>query len=61
MMLFTYNIPYMYWGLHAGPTPRSLATEGWRNGGVCGSESPYACPNPHDPIAKRGSPTNRIP
>jgi hypothetical protein len=61
VMLVTYNIPYMYWGLHAGPTPRSLAIEGWRNGGVCGTQSPFACPNPRDPIAKRGSPTNRIP
>lgn len=60
VMLVTYNIPYVYWGLHAGPTPKSLADAPWRTAGVCGPRTSYACPNPHDPIAKRGSPSNRI-
>lgn len=60
VMLFTYNIPYAYWGLRAGPTPKSLVDATWRNGGVCGPGTRYACPNPHDPLARRGSPTNRI-
>jgi hypothetical protein len=61
VMLVTYNIPYVYWGMHSGPTPKALADEAWRNGGVCGTDSAYACPNRRDPIAKIGSPTNRIP
>ena len=60
VMLVTYNIPYAYWGMHAGPVPRSLATETWRNGGVCGPTSAYDCPTPKEPIARSSSPTNRI-
>lgn len=60
VMLVTYNIPYVYWGMHAGPMPKSLADAPWRNGGVCGSQTAYDCPTPKDPIARISSPTNRI-
>jgi len=60
VMLVTYNIPYVYWGLHAGPMPKSLVDSTWRNGGVCGPSTAYACPTPKDPIARISSPTNRV-
>jgi hypothetical protein len=60
VMLVTYNIPYIYWGLHAGPTPKALADAPWRAAGVCGPGTGYNCPDPRDPIARESSPTNRI-
>jgi hypothetical protein len=58
VMLLTYNIPYQFWALHAGPIPQEF--ELYRTAGVCGEGSDYACPDPGLPIARRSSPTNRI-
>lgn len=43
VMLFTYNIPYVYWGLQSGPVPKPLAQDAWRNGGVCAHPAVYNC------------------
>jgi Spirocyclase AveC-like len=43
VMLFTYNIPYVYWGLHSGPVPKPLVRDTWRNGGVCAHPAVYNC------------------
>ncbi|GAA5164863.1 spirocyclase AveC family protein [Pseudonocardia eucalypti] len=58
-MLFTYNIPYAYWGMHAVMAEPFVARE-WRTAGVCGPKTAYDCPAPNLPIARIGSPTNRI-
>lgn len=58
-ILFTYNIPYVYWGQHA-EMPEVFIKREWRTAGVCGPETAYNCPNPEDPIARASSPTNRI-
>jgi hypothetical protein len=58
-ILFTYNIPYAYWGQHA-EMPDVFVEREWRTAGVCGPETAYNCPNPEDPIARGSSPTNRI-
>lgn len=60
-ILFAFNIPYQLWALHSGPMPKSLVTKEWRTAGVCGPSTAYACPDPRLPIAREGSPTNRIP
>jgi hypothetical protein len=60
VMLVTYNIPYQFWALHAGPMPQTLVNEPWRTAGVCGPRTSYDCPTPKDPIARQSSPTNRI-
>jgi hypothetical protein len=57
-MLFfvTYNVPYMYWGLHAGPVPKSLQNDLWRSGGVCGpkGKSAYPCQTPGQALPRIG-------
>ena len=58
-ILFTYNIPYVYWGQHAEMAD-VLETREWRTAGVCGPKTAYECPDPRLPIARKGSPTNRI-
>jgi hypothetical protein len=58
VMLVTYNIPYQFWALHAGPL--LPAYEEYRTAGVCGPDTAYDCPHPDLPIARRSSPTNRI-
>jgi len=58
VMLVTYNIPYQFWALHAGPLLPQF--EEYRTAGVCGPKTAYACPDPSLPIARIGSPTNRI-
>jgi hypothetical protein len=59
-MFVTYNIPYQFWSLHAGPMPKAFVDEPWRTAGVCGPKTAYDCPTPKDPIARQSSPTNRI-
>lgn len=58
VMLLTYNIPYQFWALHAGPL--LPVYEEYRTAGVCGPDTNYDCPDPNLPIARRSSPTNRI-
>ncbi len=58
-ILFTYNIPYAYWGMHA-EMPDVFIEREWRTAGVCGPKTAYDCPKPEDPIARQSSPTNRI-
>lgn len=60
VMLVTYNIPYVYWGLHSGPIPQALIDEPWRNGGVCGPGTTYVCPDPRLPLARSSSSTNPV-
>jgi hypothetical protein len=59
VMLFTYNIPYAYWGLHAQMAKPFVERE-WRTAGVCGPTTAYDCPSPETPIARKSSPTNRV-
>ena len=58
-ILFTYNIPYAYWGMRA-EMPKVFVEREWRTAGVCGPNTAYDCPSAEAPIAKRGNPTNRI-
>jgi len=58
IMLVTYNIPYQFWALHSGPL--LPAFEELPHAGICGPKTAYDCPDPHLPIARRSSPTNRI-
>lgn len=58
IMLVTYNIPYQFWALHAGPLLPEY--EEYRTAGMCGPDTAYDCPRPDLPIARRSSPTNRI-
>lgn len=58
-ILVTYNIPYVYWGLHA-EMPKVFVEREWRTAGVCGPETAYDCPSPKNPISRRSSPTNRV-
>jgi hypothetical protein len=60
-MLFTYNIPYQYWALHGGPFTVTEEDHPWFTAGLCGTSTPYDCPGPGVPIARRDSPTNRVP
>ena len=59
-MLFTYNIPYMYWAVHGGPFTVSEESHPWLTAGLCGTSTPYDCPGPGVPFARIGSATNRI-
>jgi hypothetical protein len=59
-ILTTFNMPYWFYALHAGPMPRAHVEREWRNGGVCGPKTAYDCPDPSLPIARISSPTNRI-
>jgi hypothetical protein len=52
VMLVTYNIPYVYWGLHSGPTPRALQRDLWRSGGVCGPTAAFSCAAPGHPLPR---------
>jgi hypothetical protein len=52
VMLVTYNIPYVYWGLHSGPTPRALQQDLWRSGGVCGPKAAFSCATPGHPLPR---------
>jgi hypothetical protein len=60
VMLVTYNIPYVYWGLHAGPVPKALQHDVWRSGGVCGPPrlAAYPCPTPGQALPRIGRPGN---
>lgn len=58
-ILVTYNIPYVYWGQHARMAKPFIGRE-WRTAGVCGPKTAYDCPDPKLPLARKGSPTNRI-
>lgn len=58
-ILFTFNIPYWFYAQHAGPMPQEHISRDWRNGGVCGPNTDYACPHPLLPIARDSAPTNR--
>ncbi|HEY1970079.1 MAG TPA: spirocyclase AveC family protein [Pseudonocardia sp.] len=57
-ILFTYNIPYAYWGMHAVMAKPFISQE-WRTAGVCGPNTAYDCPAANVPLATIGSPTNR--
>ncbi len=57
-MLFTYNVPYSYWGMHAVMAQPFVERE-WRTAGVCGPHTAFNCPDGHSPIATKDSPTNR--
>jgi hypothetical protein len=59
-MLLTYNIPYGLWAFHGGPFTVSEETHPWLTAGLCGASTPYDCPGPGVPIARRDSPTNRL-
>jgi hypothetical protein len=59
-MLFTYNIPYQFWALHGGRFTVTEADYPWFTAGLCGTSTPYDCPGPGVPIARRDSPTNRV-
>lgn len=59
-MLVIYNIPYMLWALHGGPFTVTEETHPWLTAGLCGTSTPYDCPGPGVPIARRDSPTNRL-
>lgn len=58
-MLFTYNIPYQFWALQGGRFTVTEAKQPWLTAGLCGPSTPYDCPGPGVPIARRDSPTNR--
>jgi hypothetical protein len=58
VMLVTYNIPYVYWGMHSGPIPKGLIDDTWRNGGVCGPNDAYPCPTPGHALPRIGLPGN---
>ncbi len=59
-MLFTYNIPYMYWALYGGKFTVTEQSYPWLTAGLCGPSTPYDCPGPGVPIARRDMTTNRI-
>ena len=59
-ILFTYNIPYMFWALHGGKFTVTEVSHPWLTAGLCGPSTPYDCPGPGVPFARRDSPTNRI-
>lgn len=59
VMLVTYNIPYVYWGMHAEMAKPFVERE-WRTAGVCGPETVYDCPDDGIPLPRKDSPTNRI-
>lgn len=59
-LLVTYNLPYMFWALHGGPFTISERDKPWLTAGMCGPSTPYDCPGPGVPFARRDSLTNRI-
>ena len=59
-ILCTYNIPYMFWSLHGDKFTVTEESHPWLTAGLCGSSTPYDCPGPGVPFARRDSPTNRV-
>jgi len=59
-MLCVYNIPYVLWAPHGGRFTVSEETHPWLTAGLCGRSTPYDCPGPGVPLARRDSATNRL-
>lgn len=59
-MFFIYNVPYQFWALHGGQFTVTEESNPWHTAGLCGASTPYDCPGPGVPIARRDSPTNRF-
>jgi hypothetical protein len=58
-LLVTFNLPYMFWALHGGKFTVTEQSHPWLTAGLCGDSTPYACPGPGVPFARRESLTNR--
>lgn len=50
-----YNVPASISGLYASPWPKEITDVSYRNGGMCGPGTSYACPGPGVPIPRRDS------
>jgi hypothetical protein len=52
-----YNVPYFYWSTKGGAYP---PYKEYRTAGLCGPKTKFDCPSLTTPLAKAGSPTNRV-
>ena len=59
-LLATFNLPYMFWALHGGKFTVTEESHPWLTAGLCGTSTPYACPGPGVPFARKDSSTNRM-
>jgi hypothetical protein len=50
----------MYWALYGGKFTVTEQSYPWLTAGLCGPSTPYDCPGPGVPIARRDMTTNRI-
>jgi hypothetical protein len=50
-ILFTFNVPYWFWGTQADRVPSALLHREWRMAGVCGPNTDHDCggPKEHQP------------
>lgn len=54
-MMFTYNVPHAWFALHAGDWPKDITDRSYFTNGICGPDTPYACPGPGTPVPRRES------
>lgn len=55
IFLGVYNVPMQFFGLRADSWPEDITKRSYLTNGLCGPGTPYACPGPDTPIARRGS------
>lgn len=60
IILGTWNIPYLFFALKGDTFVVTEESHPWLTAGMCGTSTPYDCPGPGVPFARRESPTNRI-
>jgi len=53
--LLIYSLPMAITGLYADEYPKDVTSRSYFLNGLCGPGTPYACPGPNVPIARRGS------
>ena len=53
--LVIYSLPMAITGLYADSYPKDVTSRSYFLNGLCGPGTPYACPGPKVPIARRGS------
>ena len=53
--LVIYSLPMAITGLYADSYPKDVTSRSYFLNGLCGPGTPYACPGPKVPVARRGS------
>jgi hypothetical protein len=55
LFFVTYNLPAMFWGMHAEEWPEDIQKRSYFTNYICGDGTPYACSSPGVPVPRENS------